>query len=127
MSISYVSSFSRTRKEGVELRMYREGAGGEMAYFARRFCSLPCVLFARLDLRARAASPGLDEVSEMKCSLDRNGRARATREVEKGRRDALLKFATLSVASLRLIKNCAGLHASLFAGGQGNCTRVTIK
>lgn len=35
-------------------------------------------------------------------------------EVEKGRRDVLLKFATLSVASLRLIKNCAGLCASLF-------------
>lgn len=42
-------------------------------------------------------------------------------------RDALLKFATLSVASLRLIKNCAGLCASLYACGQGNCTRVTIK
>lgn len=35
-------------------------------------------------------------------------------EVEKGRRDVLLKFATLLVASLRLIKNCAGLCASLF-------------
>lgn len=107
--------------------MYRRRGGGEIAYFARRFCSLPCVLFARLDLRG-AASPGLDKVSEMKCSLDRNGRARAAAiahgglprereregEVEKGRRDVLLKFATLSVASLRLIKNCAGLCASLF-------------
>lgn len=58
----------------------------------------------------------------------RNGRAAIAHgwPVEKGR-DALLKFATLSVASLRLIKNCAGLCASLYACGQGNCTRVTIK
>lgn len=118
MRLSFISSLSLERERGwkrcgIEYVSYR-GISQDA------FASLPCVPFARLDLRARAASPGQGFGNEVfsgqrwKSAGGGHWPRLAAREVEKGRRDALLKFATLSVASLRLIKNCAGLCASLF-------------
>lgn len=127
--LDYRISSSRTKS--VELKIYGGGVGG-MAYFVRRFCSLPrlaflCPFRSAGFTRGGESRPGQGFGNEV-FSGRRNGRAAIAHgwPVEKGR-DALLKFATLSVASLRLIKNCAGLCGSLYACGQGNCTRVTIK
>lgn len=119
MRLSFIS-FSRTRERVEKVWNRVRIVSGRWGISQDAFASLPCVPFARLDLRARAASPGQGFGNEVfsgqrwKSAGGGHWPRLAAREVEKGRRDALLKFATLSVASLRLIKNCAGLYASLF-------------